>query len=55
MIVITELLRQHPEIALFAALSLGFFVGRRKVGNFSLDDRFVNSPPVPGRTVSHVA
>ena len=36
MIVITELLRQHPEIALFAALSLGFFVGRRKVGNFSL-------------------
>src|SRR6516225_444345 len=36
MIVITELLRQHPEIALFAALSLGFFLGRRKVGNFSL-------------------
>jgi putative transport protein len=33
---LTELLRQHPEIALFAALSLGFFLGKRKVGNFSL-------------------
>jgi putative transport protein len=32
----TELLRQHPEIALFAALSLGFFLGRRRVGTFSL-------------------
>src|SRR5262249_3047643 len=36
MTAITELLRQHPEIALFAALSLGFFLGRRKVGTFSL-------------------
>src|SRR5215468_10539674 len=33
---ITELLRGHPEVALFAALSLGFFVGKRKVGTFSL-------------------
>jgi putative transport protein len=33
---IAELLRRHPEIALFAALSLGFFVGKRKVGTFSL-------------------
>jgi putative transport protein len=31
-----ELLRGHPEIALFAALSLGFFLGKRKVGTFSL-------------------
>jgi putative transport protein len=33
---ITELLRGHPEVALFAALSLGFFVGKWKVGTFSL-------------------
>jgi putative transport protein len=33
---ITELLRQHPEVALFAALSLGFFLGKKKVGGFSL-------------------
>jgi putative transport protein len=33
---VTELLQRHPEIALFAALSLGFFVGKRKVGTFSL-------------------
>jgi putative transport protein len=36
MTAITELLRHHPEIALFAALSLGFFLGKRKVGSFSL-------------------
>jgi putative transport protein len=36
MAAITELLRAHPEVALFAALSLGFFVGKRKVGTFSL-------------------
>src|SRR4051794_5437968 len=36
MTVIAELLQGHPEIALFAALSLGFFLGKRKVGNFSL-------------------
>jgi putative transport protein len=36
MTVIAELLRGHPEVALFAALSLGFFLGKRKVGNFSL-------------------
>jgi putative transport protein len=36
MTAITELLRGHPEVALFAALSLGFFVGKRKVGTFSL-------------------
>jgi putative transport protein len=33
---VAELLRGHPEIALFAALSLGFFLGKRKVGPFSL-------------------
>jgi len=31
-----ELLRGHPEVALFLALSLGFFVGKRKLGTFSL-------------------
>jgi putative transport protein len=36
MTVIAELLQGHPEIALFAALSLGFFLGKRKVGSFSL-------------------
>jgi putative transport protein len=36
MTAIAELLRGHPEVALFAALSLGFFLGKRKVGVFSL-------------------
>ena len=36
MAAVAELLRAHPEIALFAALSLGFFLGKRKVGTFSL-------------------
>ncbi len=36
MTVIADLLQGHPEVALFAALSLGFFLGKRKVGNFSL-------------------
>ena len=36
MTAITELLQVHPEVALFAALSLGFFLGKRKVGSFSL-------------------
>ena len=36
MTVIAELLQGHPELALFAALSLGFFVGKRKFGSFSL-------------------
>jgi putative transport protein len=36
MTAIAELLRRHPEVALFAALSLGFFVGQRKFGAFSL-------------------
>ena len=36
MTVIAELLQGHPEVALFAALSLGFFLGKRKVGSFSL-------------------
>jgi putative transport protein len=33
---IAELLRAHPEVALFAALSLGFLVGKQKFGTFSL-------------------
>ena len=36
MTVLAELLQSHPEVALFAALSLGFFLGKRKVGSFSL-------------------
>jgi putative transport protein len=36
MTALTDLLRQHPEIAIFAALALGFYLGKRKVGNFSL-------------------
>ena len=31
-----DLLQGHPEVALFVALSLGFFLGKRKVGSFSL-------------------
>ena len=36
MTAMSDLLRGHPEVALFVALSLGFFVGKRKVGSFSL-------------------
>jgi len=33
---ITEVLQQHPELAIFLALSLGFFIGKFKIGNFRL-------------------
>ena len=33
---IAELLRSHPELALFATLSLGYFLGRLKLGPVSL-------------------
>src|SRR6516162_8947105 len=36
MTALTDLLQSHPEVALFLALSLGFLVGKRKVGTFSL-------------------
>jgi putative transport protein len=36
MTALANLLRDHPEIALFAALSFGFFLGKRKVGTLSL-------------------
>jgi putative transport protein len=36
MTALAELVRGHAEVALFAALSLGFFVGKWKVGTFSL-------------------
>src|SRR5687767_6398988 len=34
--VIVELLRKYPELALFATLSLGYFLGQFKVGPISL-------------------
>src|SRR3954469_18819462 len=34
--VIAELLRHHPELALFATLSLGYFFGQFKIGSVSL-------------------
>src|SRR5438045_9305189 len=33
---IAELLRHHPELALFATLSLGYFLGHFKLGGISL-------------------
>src|SRR5688572_1022641 len=33
---IAELLRHHPELALFATLSLGYFIGQFKLGPVSL-------------------
>src|SRR3954468_17081696 len=33
---ITELMRHHPELALFATLSLGYFFGQFKFGSLSL-------------------
>src|SRR6478672_9076278 len=34
--VIAQLLRSHPELALFTCLSLGYFIGRLKFGSFAL-------------------
>ena len=31
-----EALRHHPELAVFLTLALGFFIGRLKIGSFSL-------------------
>lgn len=31
-----QTLRDHPEIAIFLALSIGFFIGKLKIGKFSL-------------------
>jgi putative transport protein len=36
MSVIAQLLRSHPELALFTCLSLGYFLGRLKIGSFGL-------------------
>ncbi len=36
MTTITVVLRQHPELAIFLALSLGFLFGKVKIGNFRL-------------------
>src|SRR4051812_40718579 len=33
---VAELLRHHPELALFATLSLGYFLGHFKIGPISL-------------------
>ncbi len=33
---IIELLRDHPELAIFLTLALGFWIGKIKIGNFSL-------------------
>jgi putative transport protein len=31
-----DALRQHPELAVFLTLAVGFFVGRMRIGSFSL-------------------
>jgi putative transport protein len=36
MTVIAEIFRQHPELAIFLTLTLGFFLGKFRVGNFTL-------------------
>lgn len=33
---ITSLLRQHPELAIFLTIALGFWIGKIKIGQFSL-------------------
>jgi uncharacterized transporter YbjL len=32
----TSALQQHPELAIFLTLAIGFFIGRIKTGSFSL-------------------
>jgi putative transport protein len=34
--IITQILRQHPELAVFLTIALGFFIGRLKIGSFKL-------------------
>jgi putative transport protein len=34
--VITDILRQHPELAIFLTLALGFFLGKFRIRNFTL-------------------
>ncbi len=36
MTMIADILRQHPELAVFLALGLGFFFGKFRIGNFVL-------------------
>ena len=36
MVVIADILRHHPELAVFLALGMGFFFGKLKIGNFVL-------------------
>ena len=36
MTIITDILRHHPELAVFMALGLGFFFGKFKIGTFVL-------------------
>jgi hypothetical protein len=43
---VPELLRGHPEVALFAALSLGFLLGKRKVGTLTTGRSTCRSPTV---------
>src|SRR6266478_4522151 len=33
---LTHALREHPELAVFLTLAIGFFIGRIKIGSFSL-------------------
>ena len=33
---VTNALREHPELAVFLTLALGFLIGRVKIGSFSL-------------------
>src|SRR3954453_581821 len=33
---VTTALREHPELAIFLVLAIGFFIGRIRIGSFSL-------------------
>src|SRR3954464_12991914 len=33
---VTQALREHPELAIFLVLAIGFLIGRIKIGSFSL-------------------
>ena len=36
---VIHLLRQHSELAIFLTIAAGFWIGKIKVGQFSLGDR----------------
>ena len=48
---IIDLLREHPELAIFLTLAIGFWIGKIRIGTFSLG--VVTSVLLVGVLVGH--